>query len=129
MLSQLLGDDRGGGLGIKEAMPDDLANDLLGPPIVGLGAALLALQAESPVPEVLLAKLEVALFAISILRGGLQRAEFAALALDQHREPSGDVVLVGDGQSPARAHEFCRGEIQGEHRVHPPFGVLHRRRG
>ena len=89
-------------------MANDLANDLIGPSIVGLRSALLVLQGESPVLEVLLAELEVALFAVTILLGSVQRAEFSALALDKHREPSGDVVIFGNAQGTMSAHEFCR---------------------
>lgn len=89
-------------------MANDLANDLIGPSIVGFGSALLVLQAESPVLEVMVAELEVALFAVTILLGGVQRAEFSALALDKHREPSGDVVVFGDGQGTMSAHKSCR---------------------
>jgi len=89
-------------------MANDLAHDLIGPAIVGFGAALLVLQGERPVLKVLLAELEVALFAVAVLRGGMQRAECSALALDKHREPSGDVVVFGDGQGTMSAHKSCR---------------------
>ena len=89
-------------------MANDVPNDRVGPSIVGFGSALLVLQTERPPLKILVAELEVALFAVAILRGGVQWAEFSALALDKHREPSGDVVTFGDGQGPLRAHEFRR---------------------
>ncbi len=89
-------------------MANDLAHDSVGPAIVGFGSALLVLQGARPVLEVLLAELEVALFAITILLRGVQRAEFAALALDKHREPAGDVVIFGDRQGTMRTHQSCR---------------------
>ena len=100
-------------------MANDLANDLLRPSIVGFGSPLLVLQAERSVLKILVAELEVALFAVPILLGGVQRAEFSALALDQHRKPSGDIVTFRNGQRAMGAREFCRHKVHGDHRCPP----------
>jgi hypothetical protein len=116
VLAQFLRDDGGGGLGIEEAMADNLTNDLVSPAIVGFGAALLALQGRRAVLEVLVPELKIALLAESILLGGLQRAEFTALALDKHRQSPGNVVVVGDRKGSVRADESCSRKVHGEHR-------------
>ena len=43
-LAELLGDDGGGGLGIEEPLPDDLADDFVGASGTGLGTAFAAEQ-------------------------------------------------------------------------------------
>src|SRR5439155_25774391 len=47
-LAELLGDDGDGGIGIEEAVADDLTFELLGADIVGLGSGLLALEGQGP---------------------------------------------------------------------------------
>jgi hypothetical protein len=47
-LAELLGDDVDRGIGIEEAVPNDLSFELVGPDRVGLGPAFLVLEAEGP---------------------------------------------------------------------------------
>ena len=124
MLAQFLRDDRSRGLGVKEAIANHLTNDLVGPTVVGLGAARLALKGCRTVLEVLVSELKVALFAKPILLGGPQGAEFAALALDKHRQSPGDLIVIGDRQGSIGADESCRRKIHGEHRSLLLWGVV-----
>ncbi len=83
-LPELLGQDRGGSVGIEKAVPNDLLADLVRAAGGAFGAALLALQGAGPLLLVELAQLEVALLAEAEFVGGGQRAGGFAFAFVEH---------------------------------------------
>ena len=96
-LAELLGDDVDRGVGIEEALPDDLANDLVGADIVAFGAGLVALESCAAMFTVEFEQLKIALFAEVELVGGLGGAEPFALAFDEHGEAGDDEVIRKNG--------------------------------
>lgn len=92
-LAELLGEDGRGGVGVEEAMTDDLLEDLVGAAVVGLGAALAIEQSGGTEFLQALTKLEVALLAEAELGGGGQGAEPFAFALVEHGELAKEEVV------------------------------------
>jgi hypothetical protein len=115
-LAELLGDDGGGRLRVEEAMADDLAHGFVGAAVGAFGAALLAGEGAGPAAEEVLAELEVALFAETELGGGLRGAESQALALNEHGELVGDLIIGGHGEGAGRADELLKLQVEVEHR-------------
>jgi len=105
-LAELLGDDLGGGLGVEEAVADDLAHGLVGVAGGAFGAAAVVLQGRGAVGEEGAADLEVTLLAEAKLLGGGEGSESLALALDEHGEVAGDLVGGGDGERTGGADEL-----------------------
>ena len=85
-LSELLGQDGGGGVGFKEAMTDDQLEDLVGAAVLGLGTALAVEQPGGTELLEGLTKLEIALLAEAELGGGGEGSEAFAFALVDHGE-------------------------------------------
>ena len=104
-LGQLLGNDRGRGLGIQEAVANDLANDLVGAAVVGFGAGGFALQRERSVFSEEVEQLEVALSAIAELSGSLGRAEAFALAFEEHGQFESDLIVGGHEEGTGGSRE------------------------
>jgi len=73
-LAEFLGQDLGRGLRIQEAIADHLLDELGGAAVVGLGTAFLVDQRQDPALLEEVAQLEVALFTVGELLGGLQGA-------------------------------------------------------
>ena len=101
-LAQLLGDHLRGGVAVKEPVPDHLPDDLGRSPVVGLGAALLALQSDRARLVKDGAELEVPLLAVAELAGGLEGAAFLALPFEEHEELVRDLVVLADVQGAGR---------------------------
>jgi hypothetical protein len=97
-LAEFLRDDVDRGVGIEEAVPDDLANDLVGPDIVAFGAGLVALESWASVFPVEFEQLKIALFAEVELLGGPGGAEPLALAFDEHGQAGDDEVVGKNGK-------------------------------
>ena len=97
-LAQLLADHGGGGVGIQEAITDDLLDDLVGAAIVGFGAALLVLQGQGAAGSEGLTQLEVALLGIAELGGGGDWTGALAFPLIEHGEFGKNRVVPRDGQ-------------------------------
>ena len=85
-MAEFLGDDRGGGVGVEEAVADDLPDNLRGADVVGFGSGFAAEEGRGPLITKELEQLKIALFADSVLLGGGDGAESFALALDEHEE-------------------------------------------
>jgi hypothetical protein len=92
-LAELLGDDLDRGVGIEEAVPDDLAHDLVGAHIVALGAGLVALESRAPMVIIESKHLKISLLAKAELLGGLSGTEPFALAFDEHGQTGDDQVI------------------------------------
>jgi hypothetical protein len=94
-LTELLSDDVDRGVGIEEAVTNDLAFDLLSPDEVGLGPAFLVLEGEeAPILE-LREYLMITLSTYPILHGRRGSAEFFAFSLQEHEKPRRDLVVGG----------------------------------
>jgi hypothetical protein len=97
-LAQLLRDDRGGSVRIQKAVTDDLAHHLVGAPVVGLGTGGLAEQGGGAVFGVQVEQLEVARLGVAEFFGGARRAQPFALALEEHGQFKGDLIIGGNVQ-------------------------------
>lgn len=97
-LAEFLANDLGGGVGVQEAVADDLLEDLVGAAIMSFGAALLVLEGEGASLGKGAAQLEVALFGEAKPEGSGLGAESSALALIEHDEFGEDGVVGGSGQ-------------------------------
>jgi hypothetical protein len=116
-LAELLGDDIGGGVGVEEAIANDLADDFVGTAVEAFGAAFLAFQGGGAAVGECLAELEVALLTEAELARGGGGAEALALAFDEHGEFAGDLVVGAEGEGAGGADEELTLEIDVEHRV------------
>jgi hypothetical protein len=92
-LAEFLGDDVDRGVGIEEAVADDLAFDFVGTDIVVFRAGLVALESGASVFTVEFEQLKISLFAEIELLGSLGGAEPLALAFDEHGQPGDDDVI------------------------------------
>jgi hypothetical protein len=97
-LAELLGDDVDRGVGVEEAVADDLALDLVGADIVVFGAGLVALQSRASMLTIEFEQLKIPLFAEAKLVGGFGGAEPFALAFDEHGETGDDEVIGENGK-------------------------------
>src|SRR5216683_2622456 len=117
-LAELLGDDVGGGVGVEEAVADDLADDFVGAAVATFGAAFLAEQGGAAAVGERLAELEVALLREAELACGGGGAEALAFAFDEHGEFAGDLVVGAEGEGAGGADEEQLLEIDVEHGGH-----------
>jgi hypothetical protein len=97
-LAHLLRDDGGGGIGIEEAVTDDLSRDLFGAHVVGLRPWFAALQGRGALLTIALEQLKIPLHAETVFGCGLSRAQSFALTLNEHGEALGDFVVGEDGE-------------------------------
>jgi hypothetical protein len=104
-LADLLSDDIGRGIRVEKAVTDDLAHDLIGPAVVGLGAPALAEEGDGPPFPIGVQDLVVALLGEAELPCGPQRAEGFTFALEEHGQPWGDLVPGRDLEEAAGADE------------------------
>jgi hypothetical protein len=89
-LAEFLRDDVNRGIGIEEAVTDDLSNDLVGADVVVFGAGLVALESRASMFTIEFEQLKISLLAELELVGGLGGAEPFALAFDEHGQPGDD---------------------------------------
>jgi hypothetical protein len=123
-LTEFWGDDGRGGLGIEEAMANDLANDFVGAAGGTLGAAFVAVQGQGAAVGEGLAELEVALFAEAEFAGGLDGAKAFARAFEEHGEFAGDFVVGRHGQGAGGADELLEFEVEVSHgRAPGSYGI------
>lgn len=97
-LAEFLSDDLGRGLRIQEAMADDLADDFVGAPVIGLGAGGFTVQSQGAVFFEQMEQLEIAGFGIAEFFGGLGGTGAFALAFEEHGQLEGEFIVGGDGQ-------------------------------
>jgi hypothetical protein len=91
-LAELLGDDIDRGIGIEEAVTDDLAFDFVGPDRVAFGATFVRLEGDGPSFVELREQLMITLSGEAILLGGLRTAESSAFSLNDHEQAWGDLI-------------------------------------
>ena len=104
-LTEFLGDHRHRSLRIEKSVANNLADDLLGAPVLGFGTASLAFESGRAALLQSAAKLEIAWFGKAELARGGQGAQFGAFAFVDHRQFEGDLIVAGDLQ-------FAGGTVQ-----------------
>jgi hypothetical protein len=92
-LNKFLSDDFGRGIGIKEAMPNDLPDDFIGPTIVSFGAAFLRDQAFGTKLLELFTELKIAAATESEPLGRRLGSEFT-FPFQQHRQTARDFIVL-----------------------------------
>jgi hypothetical protein len=103
---ELLGNHLDRGVRVQVAMPDDLADRLLGPTRWPLGAAFAAAKAFGAALLEGMQQLKVPLLAVAVLAGGGRASQTQALPLDEHEQLPGHLVLRQHGQIAMGSHEF-----------------------
>jgi len=99
-LTKFLRDDLGAGIGVEEAVADDLADHFLGASVGRFGAAFGTEESPPALGEKKRAELEVTRAAVTEFGGGTVNTLATALALDQHGELAGDFIVFGMGREP-----------------------------
>jgi hypothetical protein len=117
-LPELLGDDLGRSVGVQKTIAQDLADDLIGAPIIGFGAGLLGLQSGEAALLVSFEQLVVALATKPIFLSDGADLSFQALAFDEHEEAAGELVGGSDGQGSHRTGELAGIGMKLEGRIH-----------
>ena len=114
-LAELLGDDVDRGVGVEEAVADDLTVDLVGADIVVFGAGFVALQSRASMLTIEFEQLKISLFAEAEFVGGLGGAEPFALAFDEHGEAGDDEAIGQNGKLSRGADDavFRQVEVHG----------------
>jgi hypothetical protein len=92
-LTKLLGNDVGRGIGVEEAVADDLPDHHLSTHRWALGPTFLAAERGRPVLVKELQELVIARPAQALLHGCGRATEALALSLDKHEESFGDLVI------------------------------------
>jgi hypothetical protein len=111
-LAKFLSEDVERGVGIKEAMTDDLANELVGADIVVFGAGLVALEPYASMFTIEFEQLKVSLFAEAELFGGFGGPEPFALAFDEHGQAGDDKVVRQNGDFSGGADDTAGGDVE-----------------
>lgn len=111
-LAQLLRDHVGGGLGVQEAIAQDLANGLVGTPIIGFGSGLLGLEGGETAALVGGENLIIALPAIAIFLSKGGDVSRQTLAFDEHEEAVSQFVGGFNGEAAGRAGELVSRGIE-----------------
>jgi hypothetical protein len=97
-LAKLLHNDVERGVGIEEAVANDLANDFVGADIVVFGARLVAKESWATLFTKELEQLEISLFAEAELFGRFGGSGPHTLAIDEHEEPGDEDVIWPEGE-------------------------------
>ena len=92
-LAEFLRDDLDRGVGIKKAVADDLANELVGADIVAFGSRLVTLESHATMFTIKFEQLKISLFAKAEFFGGLGGTKPFALTFDEHAEAFDDEVI------------------------------------
>jgi hypothetical protein len=121
-LSELLGNDLGRSLGVKEAMPNRLANGFLRATVGPTGARRLVDQGSGTLLAKGVAELEVTLLAVVEDLGGFDGAQAKALASDEHGELAGDFVVGRQRQSAGWANQSALLAVEVKHGGTPEEG-------
>jgi hypothetical protein len=97
-LGEFLRDDLDRGVGIEEAVADNLANDLVGADIVAFWSRLVTLESHATMFTIVFKQLKISLFAKVELFGGLGGTKPFALAFDEHAQAGDDEVVRTNGE-------------------------------
>lgn len=93
------------GVGVEEAMPQDVTGHFLGATVVACGAACLARERLGAMPLQGLTHVVIPRRAEAECLSRLARTEGLTCALDAHRQLASDVVLCEDGKGALRSNE------------------------
>ena len=117
-----MGNDLGRSVGVKEAVPNGLADDFIGATVGPRGPRDVVDQGGGTLLAKGVAELEVALFAVAEGLGGLDGTQAKALAGDEHGEFAGDFVVGRRGQSAGWANQLALLAIKVKHGGTPEEG-------
>ena len=95
-LAELLRNDVDRGVGIEEAVADDLANEFVGADIVAFGAGLVALESCASMFTIEFEQLKISLLGEVELGSGPSGTEPFALAFNDHGQAGDDEVIRKD---------------------------------
>jgi hypothetical protein len=110
-LAEFLRDDVDRGVGIEEAMTNDLADDLVGADIVVFGARLVGFESRASMLAVEPEQLIIPLFAEAELLSGLGGAQPFALAFHEHGEARDEEVTRKNGKLSGGADDAERSDV------------------
>lgn len=111
-LAQLLGDDLHRGIGVQEAVAQDLADRLVGAAVVGFGTGFVGLESGQAALVVGGQQLVVTLAAIAVFLGDLGDVLLEALAFLEHEKAAGQSVAWGNGQGAGWADELVSSKVE-----------------
>jgi len=111
-LAKLLGEDVERGVGIEEAVANDLANDLVGADIVAFGAWLMAQESWATLFTKEFEHLEISLFAEAELLGRFGGSGSLTLAFDEHGDAGDDDVIGQDGELSGGADDPVGSDVE-----------------
>ena len=111
-LAKFLCEDVERGVGIEEAVANDLANDLVGADIVAFGAWLIAKESWATLFTKEFEQLEISLFAEAELLGRVGGTGPLALAFDEHGEAGDDEVIRKDGELSGGSEDAEGGNVE-----------------
>jgi hypothetical protein len=97
-LAELLRNDVDRGVGIEEAVADDLANEFVGADIVAFGAGLVALESCTSMFMIEFEQLKISLLAEAEFLSGPGGAEAFALAFNEHGQAGDDEIIGKNGE-------------------------------
>jgi hypothetical protein len=83
-LFEFLSDDLRTGVGIQEAVADDLAYNFIGAAVIGFGSRGFAVQSQCALLFKQVEQLEIAGFGVAEFGGGGRGAQALTLALEEH---------------------------------------------
>jgi hypothetical protein len=127
-LAEFLGDDVGGGVGVEEAMANDLTHDLVGADMRGFGTGLAELEGLGAMFTKGVEQLIISRFAEPILFGRGRGAEAPALTLIKHEEAREKLIMGRDWEFAVRTDDAGLWEEELHGRVSWP-GVKRQGRG
>jgi hypothetical protein len=111
-LAELLGDDVDRGVGVEEAVADDLAFQLVGADRGGLGSAPLRQEGQGPSALETIENLIIPLSGQAVFEGGLAGAETFTFALQEHDQARCDLVAGGDEQFAGGSDDAALRELE-----------------
>jgi hypothetical protein len=114
-LAELLGNDVDRGVGIEEAMADDLSLDLVGANGIGLGSTFLSEEGKYSLFLELFEYLIIPLSRKAVFLRCLRRPKTFTSTVDEHEQARSDLIRGGDEQvasGPDNA-SFCELECHG----------------
>jgi hypothetical protein len=120
-LSDFLGNDFGGGVGIEETVAEDLSVDLVGSSIVGFRSPFLVPEALGATLPKTPQDLEVMLPGVVVFPSGPRRSEAFTLAFDKHGQFHGDFIVAIDRQSAGFSFKNEIVEMWTQHGKFPPL--------
>src|SRR5208283_6172250 len=111
-LAELLGNDLGGGIGIQEAVAQDLAHGLVGAAVIGLGAGLQRREGRQAASVEIGQELVITLAAVAVFSSDGADALVQTLTFHEHKEAVGLLIGGWDGQGAGGAGELVSRRIE-----------------